>query len=102
MNWEFLKIYFPSGIVPTNEFGPISIEDLQNDESIEYITVNITECARHMLTNTQTYVWGRNGEHAVGQEYNVYGDTEHPDLTNCPLNVYGQSMINDWLYFNDL
>ena len=97
MSWERFKSHFPDG-VDTN-FGFLTAEMLQQQDIINVVTVFIYETADNMIVNEQLYIYGKDNEFAIGEEYNINNEIQHIDNT-CSLNVYGIAMLKDFLHYN--
>lgn len=98
MSWELFKQLYPSGA--QTELGFMTADKLQKASNINVINVPENTLAREMVIGMKDYIIGKDNEFAIGTTYNVYNETQHPDKYACPLNVYGQAMLNNYLYFH--
>ena len=57
--------------------------------------------AREMVTKQGKYIWFTDNSCQYIQKYNIYELQEHPDGVR-PLNVYGYSMLNDYIQLNHI
>lgn len=101
MAWEHAKTVFPNGYT-TPSGKVITAEQLQKSKNIHVLSQQTTAYAREMVTQIMTQIWGENGEYAEGIDYDIYAAVPHPDPNCRPLSVYGQSMVNNFLYLNDI
>ena len=98
MTWKLFEQLFPYGVI--TGLGEQTAKNLRKNPTIKVINVPENQFAREMLILKKNYIIGENDEFAVGTDYNVYDETSHPDKTCCPLSVYGQAMLNNYLYFH--
>jgi len=101
MAWEQLNRIWRGDTLFFNETGPISIQELRSRPEIGYVTRERNIYAREMIIRQEKEVYGKDGEFAILQEYDVYADEPHPDLTCFPLSVYGMAMVNDYKAFHN-
>ena len=99
MNWSNLDIYFPTGEAQFNDFDSISIDELRAMKDVNVAVHNVFGMARNMQIFNYNYVYGRDGEEAIAINYDIFDETEHPDPLVRPLNVYGISMLVDFINF---
>ena len=100
--WNNANEIFPTGFTPPLPNGEIiTTDELQQRDDIHVISFTTDILARTMKIQSKTQVWGENGEYAEGTDYDIYFNTFHPDSDYYPLNVYGQSMVNNYYYYNN-
>lgn len=100
MSWEHINTIFPEGLVRIND-QTISTEEIKK-QNLPYITMNQDAKLRSIKTKEYTYVWGKDGEYAEIVNYDVYKVLPHPDPDHLPLNEFGQLMVNNYFYLNDV
>ena len=100
MKWENLDIIFPTRVVDCD--NGFMDNDIVIQNNIHLLSKTLDRDIRGMTTESVTYVWGEDGQYAECVNYNVYNDTVHPNQNCLPLNVFGQSMLNSFLYYNDI
>lgn len=98
MTWKLFEKLFPYGI--TTSLGDRTAKQLRNTPEIKVINVPEHQLAREMIILKKDYIIGENDEFAIGIDYDIYGETAHPEGTCHPLSVYGQAMLNNYLYFH--
>ena len=54
-----------------------------------------------MIYKQEEWAWGQDGEFGIGVQYDVNDIVEHP-YGVCPLNVYGMTMLYDYLALHDI
>ena len=99
--WNNANEIFPTGFSPDIN-GIIYSNDRLPESGIEFIRCVKPKFARKMLIQENSQIWGSEGQYAEAIDYNIYSQTFHPDDKWLPLSVYGQSMINNYLYFHDM
>ncbi len=98
MTWQLFEAAFPDG-TNTEEYGFITANTLRNSPEITAVTVKIIKMARNMCIRVESHIYGAQNEYALGVDYDVNNETPHPDIIT-PLNVYGASMLNDYIYLH--
>lgn len=99
MAWENANKIFPSGVVQTPD-GVITTQQLK-DSGLKMIQYQSTKNARNMVIETKRYIWGDNGEFAIGTDYDLLNARPHVTNEN-PTNVFGMAMINNFYKLNNL
>lgn len=94
MAWELIGQMFPLG-EEFQDIGFMTKEDLENT-NLEMVTWIDTVRARDMITHARTHAVSKDNLYMIGEDYNVYKDTFHPDPLHYPLNVYGAAMVNNY------
>ena len=103
MAWENLaKIYGQNVTFNFNETGPISLEQMRNNEELQAVSKNNAKFARQMIIQYNKDAFGRNNEYAHIVTYDINDTLEHVDPVHYPLNVYGTAMINDYITLNNI
>lgn len=92
--WPMAEEMFPSGIVYTNDFGPISISQLRQLD-VDKVVITYLKPIRETVEKQTCYTYYENGDLEV---YDIYS-TYPPMLIDgrSTLNVYAQHINNIWL-----
>lgn len=101
MSWEQADLIFPLGMVQLPNGQLISNEELKHSD-IKTIYHTTSFNARNMLTNRNTYVWGKDGEFTNIVDYNALNLLPRPDYEHPALNVYGMRMLRDYMILHDI
>ena len=102
MKWQNANEIFPSGEVPLPNGQIITVAELQNSDIATVFQITYEETPDGMITKEQAYFWGDEGEFKIETIYDVYNKVPCVDPECHPLNVYGQQMLNDYLYLNNI
>lgn len=100
MSWEKKDKLWPEHIVYL-ENGMANVDEIlrTNPEIIYSIR---KKYARDMLVFQKRSIWGKDGEFALGYDYNVMDILPHPDQNHSPLNAYGMRMLRDYMITNNI
>lgn len=98
MAWELFEQAFPNGAL-TKEYGWVRANQLRSNPDITAVTVRNLKMARDMCIRYEDHMYGAQNEYALGIGYDINRETPHPDIIT-PLNVYGASMLSDYIYFH--
>lgn len=100
MSWDHADRIFPSGVVRIGD-SVITVEELKESD-LPYVRYSHIDWLRGLKIRETEYAWGANGEFMRGVGYDIYKDLYHPDTTCYPLNCFGQTMLNNYFYFNEI
>ena len=99
MAWDNVNEIFPTGNVILDD-TVISVNDLKNS-NIPIIQYQSQNFARDMMIEDKTYIWGKDGEFALGFNYDLLNIRPHV-TSESPTNVYGMAMIYNFIQNNNL
>ena len=99
-NWENLDVVFPNQLIAPPDNQVLSVDQVKNSD-LEVVTSILNYTARNMIYKQEEWAWGKNDEFAIASLYDVNSIAPHPDSV-CPLNVYGMTMLYDYLSLNGI
>ena len=102
MRWSNVDEIFPLGYAELPDGRVLSNAELKDSNIATVFQTTFEQTPEGMVTAEKVYFWGDEGEFKVETIYDVYHKVPHPDPECYPLSVYGQLMLNDYLYLNNL
>lgn len=96
MSWTHANLIFPLGVVPLPDGNTITVKELQTSD-IQTVYRDEDHFANFDIERITRWIWGKDGEFAKVDIYDVYNQVAHPDPEHYPLNVFGMQMVNDYI-----
>lgn len=100
MDWENAKKLFPQGVVVTPENTMVTIDELHR-KKINVISSLLSYNARNMIHKQEEWAWGKDGEFGIATLYDALSISSMSEGIS-PLNVYGATMLHDYVMLNDI
>ena len=100
MSWEHINTIFPEGAINIDG-DVISTEEIKK-QNLPYVVISQSKALRNIKIKEYSNVWGKDGEYAEIINYDVYNMLPHPDPEHLPLNEFGQLMLNNYFYLNNV
>ena len=101
MAWENANKNWPERVIVSEDSGLIRVDEVLKLNPGVVFSIR-QEVARNMLTNQKRYIWGKDGEFAIGIDYDVMNCLPRPDEEHPALNVYGMRMLRDYKVLNNI
>lgn len=92
--WPTAEEMFPSGIVYTNDYGPIPIDFLRQLD-VDRVVITYAKPIRETIEKQICYTYYENGDLEVSEVYSTYPLVLIDGRST--LNVYAQHINNIWL-----
>lgn len=100
MEWNDIDKIFPNGFAITPENQILKVSDIKANK-MPVVSSILPYYARNMIYKIEEWAWGKNGEFGIASQYDITKMQSHVNDT-CPLNVYGMTMLNDYITLNDI
>ena len=100
MAWEQINTIFPLGFMIDKNDNVLYNNDIIQNE-IPVVSNVMYHQARNMTYRQEEWAWGKDGEFAIGVQFDLENSVPHVNGIN-PFNTYGSSMLYNYLTMNDI